>query len=242
MPLYRWFNDTAVGDTKGAGVLGVWFVVNPDMTGFPRAMTIGEATAIAQKSACMQTGSLTNVSVYNNATKTWWIDLDTVKAGCSPACVVYESNRSADVNFRCTGLIPPPAMNYSPPVQIKTAQTSEYGQILTNDKGLALYIFLDDKNSAKPTCNAGCDLVWPPLLAPGGNVTGSVPGTLGTVARADGKLQVTYNGMPLYRYTPDDLPGVAGGDGVNNLWFVAKSSLTTFPAPPPPPPSYSGGY
>lgn len=69
-------------------------------------MSLSEAKAIAQKSDCMSIGNLTSESTYNNNTQTWWLDLDTVKPGCNPACVVYE-NKSASVNWRCTGLIPP---------------------------------------------------------------------------------------------------------------------------------------
>jgi hypothetical protein len=75
-------------------------------------MMLGEARLIAQKSDCMKIGNLTNKSSYNNYTKTWWLDLDTVKPGCNPACVVNEKNKSAEVNWRCTGLIPPNETKY----------------------------------------------------------------------------------------------------------------------------------
>ena len=70
-------------------------------------LTWEKARGIAQKSGCMNAGNLTNESFYNNNSGTWWFGLDTVKPGCSPACVVYEANGSADVNWRCTGTIPP---------------------------------------------------------------------------------------------------------------------------------------
>jgi len=69
-------------------------------------MTWEKAREAAQMSDCMKVGNLTNESFYNNNTKTWWFGLDTLKPGCSPACVVSE-NKSAQVNWRCTGAIPP---------------------------------------------------------------------------------------------------------------------------------------
>ncbi len=63
-----------------------------------------DAIRIAEKSICTETGNLTDSIFYNNNTKTWWIDLDTIKEGCAPACVVSD-NGSAEVNWRCTGLI-----------------------------------------------------------------------------------------------------------------------------------------
>lgn len=71
------------------------------------ALNLSQARAIAKNSSCMDIGNMTNTSSYNNYTKTWWLDLDTIKPGCSPACVIYENDSSAEVNWRCTGLIPP---------------------------------------------------------------------------------------------------------------------------------------
>ena len=69
-------------------------------------MTIEQAREIALKSKCMDVGNLTSESFYNDNSKTWWFGLDMLKPGCSPACVVFE-NKSTEVNWRCTGLIPP---------------------------------------------------------------------------------------------------------------------------------------
>lgn len=76
--------------------------------GIATGLSESQAKAIAQNSSgCMEVGGLSGDSFYNNISKTWWFDLDTVKPGCNPACVVYEDNLSAKVNWRCTGLIPP---------------------------------------------------------------------------------------------------------------------------------------
>ena len=39
---------------------------------------------------------------------------------------------------------------------------------------------------------------------------------LGTIKRPNGKLQVTYNKFPLYRYYLDKKPGQANGEGVDD--------------------------
>ncbi|NOZ81145.1 MAG: hypothetical protein GXP63_05730 [DPANN group archaeon] len=44
--------------------------------------------------------------VCNENTRTIWIDLDLQKEGCSPACVINADNKSAEINWRCTGLVP----------------------------------------------------------------------------------------------------------------------------------------
>ncbi|MFH1366428.1 MAG: hypothetical protein ABIH38_00370 [Patescibacteria group bacterium] len=69
-----------------------------------------EALTIAQVSSdCSMAGILTNEINYNAVTKTWWIDLERMpeleKDGCNPACVVNEETKTAEVNWRCTGLL-----------------------------------------------------------------------------------------------------------------------------------------
>lgn len=59
-------------------------------------------------SECLEKGALTETYVYNENSKTWWIDLEMkpefVQEDCSPACVIDE-NLHAKINWRCTGAI-----------------------------------------------------------------------------------------------------------------------------------------
>ena len=68
-------------------------------------INIEEAIEIAENSECVEEGALTQEYMYNNVTKTWWIDLDLEKPGCNPACVVREDTKTASINWRCTGVI-----------------------------------------------------------------------------------------------------------------------------------------
>ena len=76
-----------------------------------QGLTLEEAIAIAQNTECTEKGTLTDVSVHNTNTNTWWIDLDMKeefkKELCNPACVVNEVTREAEINWRCTGALPP---------------------------------------------------------------------------------------------------------------------------------------
>lgn len=70
-----------------------------------------EALEVAQASSeCSNVGVLTDLIIYNAGTKTWWIDLERTPElegdGCNPACVVNEETKTAEVNWRCTGLLP----------------------------------------------------------------------------------------------------------------------------------------
>ena len=66
-----------------------------------------EAVEIAQNSECPEQGQLKETRFCNEDTGTWWIDLDIDKPGCMPACVVHVSDKTAEINWRCTGVLPP---------------------------------------------------------------------------------------------------------------------------------------
>ena len=66
------------------------------------------ARGVAEASSCMEKGNLTDQFTFNENSNTWWIDMEVANApGCAPACVVYEGNSSAEINWRCTGALPP---------------------------------------------------------------------------------------------------------------------------------------
>jgi predicted lipoprotein with Yx(FWY)xxD motif len=74
-------------------------------------------------------------------------------------------------------------------------------------------------------CTGACAANWPPLLTHGAPLAG--PGTLttllGTTNRADGTVQVTYNGHPLYYFVGDRAPGQTNGEALNAFgddWYV----------------------
>jgi hypothetical protein len=66
------------------------------------------AREIAEQS-CIKGGEALGEGVYNVMTKTWWYDanLNATRPGCRPACVVSEETGTAEINWRCTGLIAP---------------------------------------------------------------------------------------------------------------------------------------
>jgi len=71
----------------------------------------GEILAAAQNSECTEKGELTENYFHNEDTKTWWIDLEMKEEFenelCNPACVVFEETLATEINWRCTGALPP---------------------------------------------------------------------------------------------------------------------------------------
>ncbi len=186
--------------------------IRPFETPCEGSLKESDVRQIAQD-ACVSTGNLTGNVTYNANSRTYWIDLDTVLAGCAPACVVWEDNRSAEVNYRCTGLV-----EYT----VKSENVSGEGEILVDGSGMTLYEFAND-HANNSTCNGTCAETWPPLVSPANIVVPhGLPGTFGAIMRADGIVQVTYDQKPLYRYSGDSSPGDTKGNGIGGKWSVVS--------------------
>jgi predicted lipoprotein with Yx(FWY)xxD motif len=114
-------------------------------------------------------------------------------------------------------------------------KTTAVGKVLVGANGRTLYLFTADKG-AKSVCYGQCATYWPPLIA--GKPTaaaGLKASMLGTTKRKNGKLQVTYNGHPLYYFLPDKKAGDIKGQGYVHFggsWWVvsaAGAKITTKP-------------
>jgi predicted lipoprotein with Yx(FWY)xxD motif len=115
-------------------------------------------------------------------------------------------------------------------------------KVLTNAKGFTVYSFGPDM-ATKSNCNGSCAHYWPPVKGHATAGTG-VTGKLGTIIRADGSTQATYNGHPLYTYVSDTAPGQAKGNGLNlsgGVWHEVTVSGTAVPAAHSSSSSSSGG-
>jgi len=105
--------------------------------------------------------------------------------------------------------------------------TTSLGQVLVDASGKTVYLFTKD-SGGKSACNTGCSALWPPLTVTGTPVAGAGvdASKLATITRDEGSTQVTYNGSPLYRYTPDTAPGDVKGENVASVWFAVQPDGT----------------
>ncbi len=94
---------------------------------------------------------------------------------------------------------------------LRTARISG-SAVLVSARGFTLYWFAPDTPTSS-SCNGSCAVYWPPVKGP--VAAAGVPGQFGTIKRAGGSLQATYNGHPLYTYIGDARPGEDSGNGVN---------------------------
>jgi len=100
----------------------------------------------------------------------------------------------------------------------KTGDSAK-GKVLTDDKGMTLYVF-DKDSKGKSACNSGCAKNWPPLMA---SADAKGEGSCSVITRTDGSKQWAYKGRPLYTWKNDKKPGDITGDGfLNGAWHIAK--------------------
>ena len=111
---------------------------------------------------------------------------------------------------------------------------SKAGQIVVADQGLSVYYFTKDtKDSGTSACTGDCLVAWPPVTSTTATPTvNGVTGKVGTIPTADGKMQITINGMPIYYYEKDKAAGDITGQGVGGVWYLVAPSGEMITAPP----------
>ena len=95
---------------------------------------------------------------------------------------------------------------------------TELGRALVDGNGMTLY-YVDDDQPDKSTCYSLCARHWPPLVAMAG---ASATGAWAITPRDDGMPEWAYKDRPLYTYFKDAKPGDATGDGVGEIWHIAR--------------------
>ena len=105
---------------------------------------------------------------------------------------------------------------------------TKLGMILTDGRGRTLYLFKKDTKGVS-NCSGACATAWPPVTTRGTPVagTGLTARLAGTITRADGTMQVTYGGHPLYRFVQDRAPGDVNGQGLTAFgatWYVVGAN------------------
>lgn len=94
---------------------------------------------------------------------------------------------------------------------------------------LSLYTFENDRNDTDgdgandSDCNGSCAETWPPLFA---DKAATANGDYTIIERDDGSFQWALNGLPLYFFSNDVAAGDINGDGIGNVWYLARPTAT----------------
>ena len=117
----------------------------------------------------------------------------------------------------------------APAAMLKIDQTS-LGSVLTNVQGFTVYWFAKD-TATNSACSGACAAAWPPVIGMPRAASGfKLTGKLGEIKRADGSMQATYDGHPLYLFAGDSKPGQVNGNAINGfgaLWYAIKIGAST---------------
>lgn len=101
-----------------------------------------------------------------------------------------------------------------------TDASASHGTYLIGWNGMTLYTYSKD-SAGVSACSAGCAQAWPPYTITSidvlTHVQAGISGKVGFITRDDGRMQVTYNGLPLYFWVQDKASGDVNGDGVGGF-------------------------
>jgi predicted lipoprotein with Yx(FWY)xxD motif len=125
-----------------------------------------------------------------------------------------------------------PSVRAGAEMQVATliVRNTRFGRMLFAGNGRALYAFTRDRRGGPSRCYGDCAAAWPvyfakrPFVA-GRGVTKSL---IGTTRRRGGRLQVTYNGWPLYYYAHERAGEVKCQNVVTHggTWLVVRPNGT----------------
>lgn len=141
--------------------------------------------------------------------------------GSVPAPAPTTSTTSTSTTATSTGTSNPSAPGNN--LTLGTDSSASIGAYLIGDNGMTLYTYSRDKAGVS-NCTGSCAQAWPPYTIPVGmtpNLQAGVTGAASTITRADGTVQVTYKGMPLYFFVGDTTSGAVTGNGQEGF-TVAK--------------------
>ncbi|HEV2370419.1 MAG TPA: hypothetical protein VGR90_11135 [Acidimicrobiales bacterium] len=105
-----------------------------------------------------------------------------------------------------------------------------FGTLLADPQSMSLYT-LTNAGAAVP-CSGQCAQVWPPFEIPAGAQLAVPKGVTGvsTTPAADGSQQVTFRGLPVYRFAFDKSAADVKGEGIESFGGMWHLAVITGPA------------
>ncbi len=129
---------------------------------------------------------------------------------------------NASIALADYGTPTPTPVAVEPKVELTTVTVNDEGEhLLADTKGNTLYVFDLDQGKPAPTCSTDCAEVWPPYLISASEAKNLVA-PLGSIARANKKVQVTYEGRPVYTYAFDRGVAADAGDDIGGVWHYIE--------------------
>ncbi|MDX6650584.1 MAG: hypothetical protein QOJ97_2535 [Solirubrobacteraceae bacterium] len=147
-------------------------------------------------------------------------------AGCGSDSSGQSSAASAPAPTTAPAPSQPAAVTPKPTGTLIRLKGSQFGQVLFDGRGQAIYLFTKDARD-RARCFGECARAWPPVYTRGAPRAGAGVNArlLGTIARG-ARRQVTYRGRPLYFYAHEGRNVVTcqNVDEFGGTWLVVRGS------------------
>ena len=248
--LYYWKYDKAVGDTTGQLVGKVWWIV-PPATVYPQRVADLGTVLVGPNGMTLYlfTKDTADTSNCYDKCATNWPPLlvdsaDAIIPGqnlLGKIGTTERTDKTIQVTYNgmplyywkddkaigdTTGQAVGDVWYVIQPEVLGWREVGDMGNILATNSGMTVYTF-DKDTAGVSNCTDDCLKNWPAVTVSEGDALtagADVSGEIGSIVRADNKrIQLTYNGMPLYYWKDDKVPGDATGDGVGDVWHVVHA-------------------
>ncbi len=220
MTLYYFANDVVPGQsTCSGGCLEAW---PPLLVAEGQSLAAGDGVTGTLAAAPRDDGSM-QATYRGRPLYHWAADTapgDTTGQGVNDVWFVALEDGSVPT-------VADPEASPAPAALTLGSATSDLGTFLTGKDGLTLYFFAADTTPGVSACAGDCLTAWPPATVAAGETVAAgdgVSGVVGLVPAADGTMQATYDGHPLYYWQGDTEAGQTNGQGINDVWWVADVS------------------
>ncbi len=114
-----------------------------------------------------------------------------------------------------------PSETASQPEDVSSGTTG-LGEIIVNGKGMTAYVFAKDvAGSGVSACVEECVATWPAITTESAApIVTNLNAEISTIKTADGRNQITVNGLPIYTFVKDAAVGDTKGQLVKDAWFA----------------------
>lgn len=154
----------------------------------------------------------------------WWTSMSSPQspAATAPTSAANTSTNPA-TNPSANAPVTPTSSVHA--ITLNNTGGGAFGAYLAASNGMTLYQSTKDTTNVS-NCTGSCAIEWPPYTVSAADAASltadpGITGKIGTITRADGSLQVTYRGLPLYFYAGDTKAGDTNGEAVDGFTEVA---------------------
>jgi predicted lipoprotein with Yx(FWY)xxD motif len=153
----------------------------------------------------------------------WWSSMSSSQSPAAMTQTSAPSTPTAPSTNPTTGPAPQPTVAAT--LTLNNSGGGVFGAYLSAANGMTLYQSTKDTNNVS-NCTGACATAWPPYIVSAATAASpttdpGITGKIGTIKRANGSLQLTYRGLPLYFFAGDAKPGDTKGEAVSGFTEVA---------------------